>query len=1204
MTKDSFYQDDADRTQRLRTQTRRRGRWKRKRTLAIIFVALVALLIVAAPSIVCQSPLAKSLFSSTLAKYGFDGSIDAIRVGWMTPLRIDGLQLKGRAAGSSASIDLVQTNLTILRLVRGPADLGEIEIRGVVVDVSVSDGSTSVEDDIASLLSGDASETTDASAEPSAPMTAKISTKNVSVRVTDVVTSAQWIADQSKADIELTSEKFDITFSTVLTDPNGGSGEMEGRIQYPLLADKPYQLNLVTQRIPLSLATLAKRRLGESGASIPRDIGGDTTGSVTVSGGVDNVIHVSAAPMEFRNFVASDPSLGDRVWRNGLTAISGSVTLGGDRIIGRELQLTTDFGRASFNGSFKSDISLAGQSNPAAWLEALDGAAGMELDVVALERAMPGLIPLRDQVEITAGSISADVTTTVEAGAVRRSYWNLKTQPIRAIASGRTIVIEPATVVASLQVADGQLSADSLRIQSVFANASADGDLSRGRIKGDVQFDRLAALIQPLVEMPELTLAGQATGEVNWAAQPNQTWRLDGKAEAQSLAVTLPGIDIRQPSMRCGIGASGQWSDQALRRLDVLDIQLSTADIEATASLVEAVENPTASTLLPLKIASRGRLESLAAILGSWMPSSMLGTSGGYVVNALARVSSTSGDVTLAKLQLDKPQINYAGTWYTQPQVMVDFDGRYAWPESTLDAQKLSIVSDALSAAIQGRMDGSGTKFDIAWRAKLERLQSAMGTSPSIANASSPLPNNGASTDARPVAFRNSPPETVSYLLIGDCEGRMSIAQDAASTILKIDSTMAGNDIKIARPTSATPTASKPGAQTATSTPLWSERLVNLDTQFTYDLADGQISAEKIKLATDWIASILAGKIRWDNTLGDVVLRGTTKIKMPDVATQLSSMLGMTVRLQGVHETPIDIVAKRVGDAPMSLAVDANVGWDSGEFAGIKFGATTIPVTMNETIVSIKPATIPVEQGRLTLAGDLVYSPGPMFITMRPGVVAEDLNLTPELTNQWLQYVAPMVANSTRVEGTFGVELAEAKINLENTLASRVRGSLRIKNVNLDSGPIANQVIGSIRQMKQIARGLNADTTAQQDLRLVTFPTQSVDFDFADGVVSHQRMMMEIDRAKILTGGQVNVDGRINLVTQVPLDPSWLGSDLKALAGQTITLPITGTLSRPTLDAAAIRRMVTEMGTKAIQSNAENFIEKQLGRGFDKLLGR
>jgi len=1202
VTKDDFYGDDGAR--KPKTRTRKRGRLKRASTCFLLFMAFVVVLVIAAPTIICQSPLAKSTIASTLDGYGFEGGFDSIRIGWLTPLRVEGLNLTGKTAGSKIRVDLVETDLTILKCIGGLSDLGEIAIRGVVMDVSVRDGKSSVEDDIASLMESEspASDGDDDASVAASPIRAKISAKDVSVRITDAVTGSQWIADQSKADVALDADNLDMTFSTVLTDPVGGSGEMQGRIEYPMIADKAYKISVVTQRIPLSLASIAKRWLGESGASIPSEIGGDTTGSISLSGGIGDTLNVSVSPIEFRNFIASDPSMGQRVWRNGLTAINGSVTLEGTRILGRDLVLTTDFGSASFNGAFQSSISLSGETNPAAWLEALDGAAGVSIDLVAFEKSLPGLIPLRDQVEITAGSFSAEVTSAVDAGSTRRSHWNLKTQPIRAIASGRAVVIEPATLVASLRVNQGQFAADSLRLQSAFANATADGDLSHGRVKGDIQFSRLASMIQPLLEMPELSLVGQATGEVNWAAEAGDVWKLGGKAEASDLVITLPGgINFQQSSLRGDVGASGRWSGGELQELNSLELRLSTSGLEASAGLIAPVAKPSTTIPLPLKLAARGRVEAVAGILSPWMPTSIQTLEGGFTANALANVAATSGEITVAKMQLDEPRLGYADQLYAQPQLLIDFDGRYEWPKGNLAANKLSVVGDALSAAVQGKMDASGINFEVAWRAKLDRLQGAMRPNVLLSNGTNSQ-INGLPGDAKPVAFRAaSPAATPSYQAVGDCEGRFTISQQENSSLLLLDAQTIGNTVQIFSPPSSTPT---PTQKTQTTKPLWAERLVNLDTKLSYDTTDGKLNAEKLLLTTDWFATTLAGTALWNEAIGDVAMKGTARIKMPEVASQLTTMLGMKVNLQGVHETPVDIDVKRNGSDAMTMLLKANIGWESGEVAGIKFGSTAIPVTMNETTVSVQPATIPVEQGRLQLAGDLFYAASPMMLQVRPGMIAENLKLTPELTNQWLQYVAPMVANSTRVAGSFGIELAEANVNLENTMASKVRGTLRIQNVDLDSGPVANQIISSVKQIQQLARGLNAEPVAERDRRLVTFPTQSVGFEFADGVVSHERMTMEVDRAKIITGGQVNVDGRINLVAQLPLEASWLGSDLKSLAGKNVTLPIAGTLSRPTLDSAAIGRLVAEMGTKALQKNAESYIEKQLGKGLEKLLGR
>ena len=53
-----------------------------------------------------------------------------------------------------------------------------------------------------------------------------------------------------------------------------------------------------------------------------------------------------------------------------------------------------------------------------------------------------------------------------------------------------------------------------------------------------------------------------------------------------------------------------------------------------------------------------------------------------------------------------------------------------------------------------------------------------------------------------------------------------------------------------------------------------------------------------------------------------------------------------------------------------------------------------------------------------------------------------------------------------------------------------------------------------------------------------------------------------------------------------------------------LNLPIDGTLSQPSLDSSGVRQVVAELGTQAVQQTAENYLQKQLGKGIDKLFGR
>ena len=118
-------------------------------------------------------------------------------------------------------------------------------------------------------------------------------------------------------------------------------------------------------------------------------------------------------------------------------------------------------------------------------------------------------------------------------------------------------------------------------------------------------------------------------------------------------------------------------------------------------------------------------------------------------------------------------------------------------------------------------------------------------------------------------------------------------------------------------------------------------------------------------------------------------------------------------------------------------------------------------------------------------------------------------------------------------------------------------------------------------------------------------PPQFVDIGFENGVVTHQRMLFQVDRAQLMTSGNVDLQSQLDLIAQIPLDASWLGSDLQGLAGQSVTFPIRGTLGRPALDASAIRDIVTRLGTEAgaevIKNRLEGIMQKQIGSGLDQI---
>jgi len=1181
------------------------GRRKKSRgRLWLILLIGMILLVAAAPSLICQSPFAETIFRQTAANYAIDGGFKAVRVGWVTPLRIKSLDLAGASGGSRFHAEQIDCNITLLKILGGLREPIKVSARGVVVDATVGDGWSSLEQDLAAIIRGDDNDSSeskdiDQTSGGASALECWIEIQGMSVKITDAVNGEVSGLDQLKADAKWANGNLDLFVSAIVSDAKTGSGAFETTLSYDAQGDRGASVALVMQSLPVRVVSLVRRRFPVDAASIPMQMAGDATGSLRLSGGGVAAWSMDAEQVEVRNLIASDPTLGEAVWRNSLMVMRGKAVVDHRGIVGDNLRLSTDFADLSLNGVFATPTDSAQMANPIAWLTALDGTATGSINLATMVDRLPGVLPLREQTQIVSGSITAEITSKPAGPGARLVNTRLSSDPIRAKAANRNVVVEPVSLVAAMRVdAVGNWRADQCHLTSAFGTATLDGELAQGRAAVDFDLGRLAAMLDPIVDMPEWELGGVATGQLQWSAQAGESWRMQGDANATNLTIGLPGgTHLHRPTLAVQVDAAGRWASGKLQELTVAELTLQSESLEADVVLVESIVSPGAETRWPLRVSGRGRLEVLGEFLSPWLPVSLHSLNGGFEGHAEAVVGSLDGEVLSVKVKLQEPRGAWEDQLFAQSQLSIGFEGNYAWPSGNVKAESLTIAGESISGAAKGVMTTDAIDLELAWRANLELLQATRVSR--IAQA----PSNGG-----PTRFASAPKVATSnegqWSYSGKCEGNARVIQMTGRSEMSIETHATGTQLAVLQaPASAvnSPSVGRPGAGAV----IWAEPNVRVDGVVIYNTVDGGIAANKLNLVTDWVATSLSGQVVWNETQGAIKLNGPATIRMEEVAKQLSHLAGTPIRLEGTHETPLAILVSRRPDGSSDLNVTANLGWESGEIAGVVFGPSAIPVAMNETTIAIRNAVVPVDEGRITVSADVHYQPGPLWMDVKPGVIAENLRMTPELSDRWLQYLAPMVAQATRIDGTFGVELSEAKVNLDEPMKSRVRGQLQINQVAFDAGPVANQLLGSIEQIQMIAKGRVAEATPQDKNRtLAKLPTQSVDFDFTDGLITHQRMFMVVDRATVITSGQVHVNGNLALMTQVPLDASWLGSDLKALAGKTITMPIGGTLSRPRLDPTAIRNLVTQLGTQAIQSQAENYLEKQLNRGIDKLLGK
>ncbi len=264
--------------------------------------------------------------------------------------------------------------------------------------------------------------------------------------------------------------------------------------------------------------------------------------------------------------------------------------------------------------------------------------------------------------------------------------------------------------------------------------------------------------------------------------------------------------------------------------------------------------------------------------------------------------------------------------------------------------------------------------------------------------------------------------------------------------------------------------------------------------------------------------------------------------------------------------------------------------------------STSVPALethLQQQHLSFEPLTLPVSGGQVHLAPRVRLGANPV-VELERGLLADRVQMTPEMCQGWLKYVAPLLADTTRAEGQFSVELDGLRLPLLHPNAASASGTLSVHTARAGPGPIAQKLLGVGRQIESVINpGRNGAGDADPGIAWVSMPEQRIAFRLERGQVWHDSLTMLVGKIPIRTSGWVGLDQRLALTAQLPLQQKWLGSNrlLAAMKDQPIQIPIHGTLQQPQLNVGALNNL----GSQAVTGAAEGLLQQELQKQLERL---
>jgi hypothetical protein len=276
------------------------------------------------------------------------------------------------------------------------------------------------------------------------------------------------------------------------------------------------------------------------------------------------------------------------------------------------------------------------------------------------------------------------------------------------------------------------------------------------------------------------------------------------------------------------------------------------------------------------------------------------------------------------------------------------------------------------------------------------------------------------------------------------------------------------------------------------------------------------------------------------------------------------------------------------------------VPWSGANLYGLPVSAGKLAATLGDGAIRIEPLSLAVGEGRLTASPYVRLDPEPSELLLPGGPMITNVRISPAVSEAMLKFVAPVLAGATQSDGLFSLQLEGARVPLGEPRRADSAGTLAVHSVRVTPGPMVREWIGLARQIEAIARRRDpAAAGSNSELTLLAIRDQQVNFRVLDGRVHHQNMEFQIGDVTMRSQGSVGFDETVSLTLQVPIQDRWIANQpfLAGLKGQSLQVPIGGTLTRPQMD----QRAIASLSQQLLQGAAQQAIGGELNKALDKL---
>lgn len=1158
---------------------RPRPRWMRRLGLGLL---LLLGLILVGPNLVGWFGLQQLAVDWALADLDGRVEVQQLTLGWFQPVTLRGIRVADGTGQPLAEVESIRSTKRLVSFLLS-RDLGDFEIHQPRLQLKVRPGGSNLEDALARYLK-------QPPAEPAVDLPSmRFSIREGSVQVTGALSNEVAQVDQVQAMIATSTPQAAIEAELAgRIAETGRQGEF--RLQLQLDAGKR-QIQLGDGRLDFSAQQLSLTGLGPVLQRMFAQVqaGGELNGQAQIQfqdGGQSLAASFEKLHLHEAFFLAPSLLGSDRIQFQSLT-MDGQARATSNLLIAENLVADCDLGRAAANGKFAwqelSGLATGGQLSREPFQ--VEG----KLDLARLASLFPATLRVYDDVQFESGELQFQLLSkpSAEGG---RLLLNVDTTHVVAHRGGQRLAWQqPLRLVADLTDQSGALRLEELTCRTDFLTVTGKADRQRGQFELSGDLARLLERAGQFADLSGWQLAGDLKGQWNWDLinAPDGS-AASGIATLQPLAwegvCTLSNPVIGIPAMpvwrEAQLEVSGRGTVQ-LQGSQHVALPAGSLAVRVGAELAELKLREPVEDLFQQRrwvadYALTGGLAHWLRHLRTFVDLGSFSAEGQTQLRGVAVYQSSQ--LQLENLDYDIQQLEFVGygMHIQEPQIkglaqlQVDLDrGQLRIQDMTLASSSLAARGERILLEATPAIQMTGA---VGFRADVNRVSNWFGISPAA--------------------------DSVHYF--GTAEGSLELSSDPQALFAQISAQVP--ELIAAQSVTLENSTAPPRAE-------WRELLKEPNVRLTGRIGLSQdfdrlslqaisLQSSSMNVQTEGTLSDLSDSFRLD-------LTGKWSPNWEQVNGLLAAYSSNWVQLNGSREQAFQIRGPLFGAAgetqasffPAELEMESKLGWESGKIGPLPLGPAELQLKLASGIAELQSGPIPFSGGIVRVAPRVDFrSPAPVVL-VPSGPLAENITLSPEICRDWLKYVAPLLADVTSAQGAIGLDSEGLQLPIADPLAARIKGQIKLHNVTVGAGPLATQLIESVQGIRALLRPAEGES---KDLKVwMKLEEQTVPFTVQDRRVYHEGLTMSVKDITIRTKGSVGFDQSLSMVAEIPISDGWLGTEpwLQGLKGQSLQIPVGGTVTRPVLDKQAIQQLSMQL----VQRTAANQLNTVVGDQAQKL---